>query len=63
MSSFSRQHYNKIADIIVTTRQALGSSEANDTCDRISRELSGMFADDNPAFSPDRFLQACGTPA
>lgn len=48
--AMSRKHYQEVAEIIRT------AEDEND----IVRGLIRMFKADNPAFSADRFLVACG---
>lgn len=49
-SSFSRQHYNLIANVIKSSR----------TKEEIVSRLADIFGEDNPNFIRDKFLQVAG---
>lgn len=57
---FTRQHYKAIAEIVKKNTARTGEimvyiKRADVVCD-----LADYFAQDNPRFDRDRFLEACG---
>lgn len=52
-ASFSRRHYQTIADILRTSK----------TKDDIATQLANMFEEDNPLFLRDKFFKAAGIQA
>lgn len=57
MASMSRKTYVTVAEILNDARHA-GSSET--ATEEIAESLAWMFAQDNPRFDHDRFMNACG---
>jgi hypothetical protein len=63
MSTFSRQHYNKIANVMQFSLppESFAQRERR-THYSICRSLCLCFANDNARFKPDKFMEACGWP-
>ena len=59
---FTRKHFEAIAEILRTERVGRPASH-NITVDAISHRMVEFFERENPEFSRDKFLQACGLPA
>ena len=55
-ASFTRQHYQAVADIL---SQYVGKGD-DETISAITSDLADMFAEDNPRFARDKFMQAAG---
>jgi hypothetical protein len=54
---FAKRHYEVIAAVL---RAAYCGLEREDmVVDRIVDDVAGMFKDDNPCFSTERFRKAC----
>jgi len=61
--SMTKKHFQMIADAIADTRHAYvttrESEEALGALDALAENLAHEFADENPRFDRDRFLDAC----
>lgn len=64
--SMSRQHYERVAEILNTSRHIYPSSlptesaVTNTVVDGIAFKLAAMFREDNERFDLDRFMTAAG---
>ena len=52
----TRKDYVKTAEILSTYKDLIGDEF---TYHDLVEDFAGMFAEDNPQFNPDRFLEAC----
>lgn len=64
--AMSKKHYQDIARAIHSTREMIyrdsGHDEVRNTLlADLAERLAGIFAADNPRFSPERFREACET--
>lgn len=62
--SFTRKHYEETARIIREHRTDVANVDAvgglpDLMLSRVARDLSAMFAADNPRFDAERFAKAC----
>lgn len=57
-AKFTSQHYEAIAAIIRNARRAYASGDAGAALDMVVRNMSVMFAADNPNFRKDQFMNA-----
>lgn len=62
---FTRRHYKVIAEVISSEHAAVSSrpvdrAQAFFTIRRVMIGLERMFKRDNPAFTSDKFREACG---
>jgi hypothetical protein len=59
--AFSRRHYVAVADALQGARENYDEGGAVRFGVEVGAEaVAAMFAEDNPRFSTERFLQACG---
>ena len=57
---FTRKHYKAIAEIISERTIVLGTAKGEIEKRTFVSDLAGYFQQDNPQFSQQKFLVACG---
>lgn len=60
MATFSKRHYEAIANVLCTEAQSLTMTDELMQWRRMVDSFGDKLALDNPRFDRDRFLEACG---